>query len=298
MTGVRSKTVTVSVADNSILVADAIQYIDLAASGGGAKDGTTAQVHFWFYDNDKPYPEVASQSSRTLNEGGDSETFSVQLNNPPNGDVAVTLTQRATDPVALTWVPSGPLDFTIDDWNVPQTVTVSVADNTVLVADAFQRINMTASGGGADVRPVSVDFYVIDDDKPDLEVSQSSPNIVEGGSKEKFSVNLTKPPSADVTVTLSLDTGNSVALTLDPLGPLTFTTGNWSDAKDVEVSVPNNATVEPTAFQRINLAASGGGADGKTARVGFWFYDGDDLSLQVSQSGETLIEGGSSEDVF
>ena len=288
--------VTVSVADNSILVADAIQYIDLAASGGGAKDGTTAQVHFWFYDNDKPYPEVASQSSRTLNEGGGSETFSVQLNNPPNGDVAVTLTQRATDPVALTWVPSGPLDFTTDDWNVPQTVTVSVADNSVLVADAFQRINMTASGGGADVRPVSVDFYVIDDDKPDLEVSQSSPNIVEGGSKEKFSVNLTKPPSADVTVTLTLDTGNSVALTLDPLGPLTFTTDNWSDAKDVEVSVPNNATVEPTAFQRINLAASGGGADGKTARVGFWFYDGDDLSLQVSQSGETLIEGGGSEE--
>ena len=143
-----------------------------------------------------------------------------------------------------------------------------------------------------------MDFYVVDNDKPDLEVSQSSPNIVEGGSPETFSVNLTKPPSADVTVTLSLDTGNSVALTLAPLGPLTFTIDNWSTAQTVTVSVPDNATVEPTAYQRINLAASGGGADGKTARVGFWFYDGDDLGLQVSQSGETLIEGRGLGDIF
>ena len=290
-----AQTVTVSVTDDTVINETALQCIDLAASGGGVANGTTAFACFFNYDNDKPYPEVTNQSNRTLNEGGGSETFSVALNKPPNADVTVTLTPRETNTVALTLDPLGPLTFTTDNWNEAQTVTVTAEDNASLVADAFQRINMAASGGGADVRIISVDFYVVDNDKPDLEVSQSSPNIVEGGSPETFSVNLTKPPSADVTVTLSLDAGNSVALTLDPSGPLTFTTGNWSEAQTVTVSVPDNATVEPTALQRINLAASGGGADGKTARVSFWFYDGDDLGLQVSQSGETLIEGGGSE---
>ena len=291
----QAQTVTVSVPDNSIIEDLAYQYIDLAASGGGVADGTTAQAGWWYYDNDKPDLEVASQSNRTLYEGGDSETFSVRLTKVPNADVTVTLTPRTGNTVALTLDPSGPLTFTTDNWSEAQTVTVSVPDNTILVADAYQRIELAGSGGGADGKIASVDFLVVDNDKPDLEVSQSSPNIVEGGSPETFSVNLTRAPIADVTVTLTLYTGNSVALTLDPLGPLTFTTDNWSEAQTVEVSVPDNATIEPTAYQRIDLAASGGGADGKTARVGFWFYDGDDLGLQVSQSGESLIEGGDSE---
>ena len=292
-----AQTVTVSVPDNTILEADATQRINLAASGGGA-DGATESVDFDFYDNDKPELQVR-QSGTGLDEGGDSETFSVWLSKAPSGDVTVGLTLDTGNSVALTLDPLGPLTFTPSAWdeNNAQTVTVSVPDNAVLEADAIQRINLAASGGGADGATESVDFYFYDNDKPELQVSQSDTDLDEGGDSETFSVWLSKAPSGDVTVTLTLDTGNSVALTLDPLGPLTFSPSAWDEnnAQTVTVSVPDNAVLEADAIQRINLAASGGGADGATESVGFYFYDNDKPELQVSQSDTDLEEGGDPE---
>ena len=73
-------------------------------------------------------------------------------------------------------------------------------------------------------------------------------------------------------MTLTLDTDNSVALTLDPLGPLTFTPSAWDENnfQTVTVSVPDNTILEADAIQRINLAALGGGVDGATESVDFY----------------------------
>ena len=83
---------------------------------------------------------------------------------------------------------------------------------------------------------------------------------------------------------LTLDTGNSVALALDPPEPLTFTPENWSEAQTVSVSVPDNTTIDANAFQRVNLVASGGGADGAGASVDFWVFDNDASTLEVTMS--------------
>ena len=260
--------------------------------------GYPSWVEITIDDDDKPDLAV-SQSGSSLDEGGDSETFSAWLSNAPSTNVTVTLTQDTGNSVALTLDPLGPLTFTPSAWDEDnaQTVTVSVPDNTILEADATQRINLAASGGGADGATESVDFYFHDNDKPELQVGQSGTGLDEGGDSETFSVWLSKAPSGDVTVGLTLDTGNSVALTLDPLGPLTFTPSAWDEnnAQTVTVSVPDNAVLEADAIQRINLAASGGGADGATESVDFYFYDNDNPELQISQSGSSLDEGGDSE---
>ena len=116
------------------------------------------------------------------------------------------------------------------------------------------------------------------------------------GDSETFSVWLSKAPSADVTVGLTLDTGNSVALTLDPLGPLTFPSGAWDEnnAQTVTVSVPDNTILEADGIQRINLMASGGSADGATESVAFDFNDNDASALEVTLAASPLsvIEGG------
>ena len=60
------------------------------------------------------------------------------------------------------------------------------------------------------------------------------------------------------------------------------------------VTVPDNAIPEEDGWQRINLAASGGGADGATRNVNFYFRDNDGSkpALTVSGSGQDLVEGG------
>ena len=269
------------------------QRVNLAASGGGA-DGQTESVRFRFEDNDAPELEV-SRSSLYLVEGAAPETFSVNLTKEPSGPVTVSLTLPGSNSVALMLNPLGPLTFTPDNWDAAQTVTVSVPDNTIIEANAPQRVDLAASGGGADGQTESVHFWFYDNDAPELEVSQSGQGLFEGAAPETFSVNLTKAPSANVTVTLTPRTGDSAALTLDPLGPLTFTPDNWDAAQTVEVSVPDNTTVEANGVQRIYLAASGGGADGKTAHVDFLFYDNDASGLEVSQSNLYLFEGGGPE---
>ena len=176
-----------------------------------------------------------------------------------------------------------------------QTVTVSVPDNTIIEASAPQRVRLAASGGGADGQTESVWFWFYDNDAPELEVSQSGQGLFEGAAPETFSVNLTKAPSANVTVSLTLPGSNSVALMLSPLGPLTFTPDNWDAAQTVTVSVPDNTIIEARAPQRVDLAASGGGADGQHKSVHFWFYDNDAPELVVSQSALDLVEGAAPE---
>ena len=74
-----------------------------------------------------------------------------------------------------------------------------------------------------------------------------------------------------------------------------------SNAQTVMVTVPDNAILEEGAWQRINLAASGGGADGATRNVNFYFRDHDVApapELDVSRSGQELVEGGDAVTIF
>ena len=62
-----------------------------------------------------------------------------------------------------------------------------------------------------------------------------------------------------------------MALTLVPSGPLTFTPSAWDDsnAQTVTVTVTDNAIPEEDGWQRIDLAAAGGRADGRSRSCEF-----------------------------
>ena len=170
--------------------------------------GTPSSVEITITDNDKSAQALAvSGSGQDLVEGGDAVTFSVWLTEAPSANVTVTLTLNATNTVALTLIPSGPLTFMPSAWDESnaQTVTVTVPDNAIPEAGGWQRIILAASGGGADGATGNVDFYFRDDDKPELEISGSEPGPGRRRRRSDiFCEWLTKVPSADVTVTLTL----------------------------------------------------------------------------------------------
>ncbi len=168
-------------------------------------------------------------TSVTVDEGDDG-TYTVVLTTKPTSDVTVTIndpsnTDVTTDPETLT--------FTPENWDEPQTVTVSAAeDDDELHEEAT--VTHTVSGGGYDsVTPPDVTVIVHDDDgTPGVTISDASLTVPEGGEVTYTAV-LDAQPTADVTVTINDPSNTDV--TTDP-ATLTFTPDNWDDLQTVTVS--------------------------------------------------------------
>jgi hypothetical protein len=126
----------------------------------------------------KPTPgfTVTPTSGLATTEAGGTASFSVVLNAPPSADVVIPLSSSdATEGVAA---PSN-LTFTSANWNVPQTVTMTGADDAVYDQDVAYAIVLSAAGSSdpaynglnpPDVAVVNRDndlpptkFYVVDD---------------------------------------------------------------------------------------------------------------------------------------
>ncbi len=107
-----------------------------------------------------------SDDTLTVTEGGDG-TYTVVLNTKPTADVTI-------DPPTLT--------FTPENWNVPQTVTVTAAEDDDELHETAT-VTHTVSGGGYDsVAPSDLTVIVHDDDgTPGVTISDVSLTVAEGG---------------------------------------------------------------------------------------------------------------------
>ena len=126
------------------------------------------------------------------------------------------------------------LEFTADNWDTAQTVTVTAAEDDDIDGESAD-IALSAAGGGYDSAAGSVDVSVTDDDVG-LTLSATELEIDEGGS-ETFTVVLKGQPSAAVTVTLTQPANADVRLDTDPntagrQDTLAFTADNWDDAPE------------------------------------------------------------------
>lgn len=116
-------------------------------------------------DNDSPGITVDSAGRLFTTEGGGTDIFSVVLNTQPAAEVRINLS--SSDPTEATVGPPS-LTFTPDDWDEPQTVTVTGADDQR--ADGIQRFSIaTASASSSDpsydgIESADVPATNIDDD--------------------------------------------------------------------------------------------------------------------------------------
>ena len=129
----------------------------------------------------------------------------------PQDDVTVTINDP-TDNTAVTTDPAA-LTFTPDNWDVPQTVTVTCAEDDN--AEDEESI-VTHTVGGGDYEGVSapgVTVSVTDNDTPAVILSESSLTIDEGGTGT-YTMKLNTEPTGNVTVTIG-DPANTVTVTAD-----------------------------------------------------------------------------------
>ena len=210
---------------------------------------------------------------------GASGTYELQLTSAPSADVTVAVSVPQDADVSVN-PPS--LTFTTTNWLMPQTVTVTAAEDADQIDDPVT-ITHAASGGGYDNVTAGYAMTVDDDDKAEATVSPVTLTLTEGGDSGTYEVVLTAQPSADAMVTVSLPRSAGISVTPSSL---TFTTTNWSVSRTVTVTAPHDKNFDDETVV-IRHAVSGDGSVAATATVTVTVEDDDDSDIEALCSAKT-----------
>jgi hypothetical protein len=236
-----------------------------------------------------------TDGSTAVSEAGTSESYTVKLSSKPTAAVTITLVtdaQLAVTPQALT--------FTPDNWDTPQTVTVTAMNDAVAEGAHTGTITYTAASAdatydGLAIAPQTVD--VTDNDAAGIVIGQSggTTTVEEGGLGDTFTVALTSRPTAAITVTLA--SGTQLGVTPPTL---TFTPDNWNLPQTVSVSAVNDRVAEGSHAGIVSYTVSGddpqySGLAGTAVSVAI--ADNDTAGVLVTPSGgwTALAEGGATD---
>ena len=179
------QTVTVSAVDDGVVENPHTGTITHSAAGGAYDGVSISSIVANVTDDDASVTITETAASTDVTEGGATDTYDVVLDLQPTGTVTITISPDSQVNVSTTT-----LTFTTGDWDTPQTVTVSAADDGVV---------------------------------EELHTETTTHSASEGGVTDTYDVALDAQPTGTVTITVSPDSQVSVSTTT-----LTFTTGNWA----------------------------------------------------------------------
>ncbi len=250
-----SKTITVTVVDDSLVEGFHTSTIQHSISGGGYDEALEPVLKVSIVDNDDPSLRILQPEGRTeVNEDGSTDVLEVVLEAPPSGTVIVTL-----QPDAQVTLDALTLIFTTSTWDAEQTVLVEAVDDTFVEGPHTGNVLISASGGGYDELPDRTFVVnVLDNEVGGVDVIESagSTDVTEDGATDLYGIVLSAQPSGTVTVTIEHDDQIEVSPTL-----LTFTTSTWNTTQSVNVAAVDDVIVEGAHTGRITHEASGGGYD-------------------------------------
>ncbi|MGK5092178.1 Calx-beta domain-containing protein [Deltaproteobacteria bacterium TL4] len=204
-------------------------------------------------DNETPGITVSAVSGNT-NEFGETATFMVRLNVVPSADVTVYLS--SSDSTELTVFPKA-LTFTPQNWNAPQTITLTGVDDQD--DDDNQRVsvflgNTTSQDPGYhQLSFESVTVINEDNELPGFRISAISGLTTEKGGTATFTIHLNVAPGAEVVIPLSSsDTTEGVVSPQQ----LTFTPQNWNALQTVTVTGVDDTEEDGNQNYRILMGAA------------------------------------------
>ncbi len=232
------------------LIVDGDQTSTLAADIGPGSDaawfGLAAEtVLVSTTDNDVGgITTVESDGNTVVSENGSTDTFDVMLSRGPLADVFITLTSSDT---SESTIDINTLTFTPNNWDIPQTVTVSSQDDALVDGTRSNTITIsTTAASDPDFTDlaVAVNAQTLDNDAAAFTVTQTDGDTIvgENSDPDTISVVLNRGPLTDVIVDLS-DTLGSVSASP---ATLTFTPENWDTPQAATISGVDNNLVDGT----------------------------------------------------
>lgn len=220
---------------------------------------TTATVEILDDDIAQTGIDVSPLEGNTTEAGGTAE-FTIALASEPTANVTLPLASNDTSEGTVS---PASLTFTPENWNAPQTVTVTGVDDAIADGD-IQYALVTDRASSADpsyneLDPVDIILTNEDDsDTPGVQISQSdnSTTVTEGGNGDSYEVVLTSEPTADVTLNLTSDAQTTLGTE-----EVTFTPENWNRGQAIAVEAADDTAVEGDHSSTITATASSADAN-------------------------------------
>lgn len=205
-------------------------------------------------DDDTAGINVTAISGPTTEAGG-TATFTIVLDTEPTADVTVDLstsdaTEGTLSPTAVT--------FDSGNWNSPQTVTVTGANDDVDDGDVGYTIQ-TAAASSSDVNysnlnAADVSLINEDDDTAGITVAPIlGLTTTEAGGTATFTIVLNSEPTAEVSIDI---TSSDVSEGTVSPATLTFTPGNWDSPQTVTVTGVDDDVDDGDVVYTIQTAAA------------------------------------------
>ncbi len=182
---------------------------------------------------------VSPTSGLITTEIGGQASFTVVLATQPSANVTIGISSSNTNEATVN---VNALTFTGANWNVPQTVMVTGADDSVddddisyvIVLAPASSTDPNYSGLGA----TNVTITNQDDDTAGILISNpSADNTTEDGGTATFTVRLKSRPTADVTLPIS---SSDLSEAIVSASSLIFTSVNWDTPQTVTVTGVND----------------------------------------------------------
>lgn len=263
----------------------------------------------WGVNTSSAISFVATNGATRVLEGGMSDTVSVVLRRAPTADVVLTPSYSVDNQISMS---PATLTFTPANWNIPQTITVSAVDDTIM--EGPQNVNLVltsnTSGGYLNTNTGTLGVAVGDNEVGGQAViiSPSGNTVTEGGTGYTYTVALGAAPAsgASVRVTPSAYVNNGTTTTQVTFTPtsVTFTSANYSTPQTITVAAVNDTVAEAnlvSGLTVVNSTSIVAGADvkynGMVAADIVTTVNDDDTGARivaaVTGTGTVVTEGGS-----
>jgi len=204
--------------------------------------GLLNQYTLTINDDDVPGLNISAISGDTT-EGGISQTFTIELNTEPDGDVVIDLESSDTSEGTIDL---STVTFNNTNWNIPQTITVTGIDDFLADGDIPYLVNLTIDNEGVIDPEITSDTtgYAalglevvnatnLDNDTLAITVTPTALTTHENGSTATFDIVLGSQP--DGQVGLNLTNNDPSEGTIDQ-NTLLFTDLDWNVPQTVTVT--------------------------------------------------------------
>jgi hypothetical protein len=254
---------------------DCVVTIGAARSAGADYDGLNVEDVMVTVVDDDAAGIVVAPASLVVSELEGSGTYAISLNSKPADTVLVSLStdeQIVVNPTSLT--------FTVRDWNVPQSVVVTVADDNIAEGQHSSRIGQTVSSSDEKYDRIAVDSMTIsitDNETAGVIITPNEVAVGEGEGPEAYVVVLASQPSRKVEISVSTDGQTAV----DPV-QLTFRRAEWNAPQMVNVRAVDDDVSEGPHVSIISHVASSDDEDYRDVPI-------DDVIARIADSGAASV---------
>ncbi|KPQ36187.1 MAG: putative Ca2+-binding protein [Phormidium sp. OSCR] len=262
-------------------------------------DPTYASGTVTIFDDDIPGVRVRERGNATrVRENVAGDSYTLELTSQPSDPVTIDINTSGDVTPSVTRV-----SFDASNWNLPQTVQLSMLDNNIADGDRTQVISHSVSSADSNYDGMSIDgttITIIDDDVPGMGLLETgfSTRVTEGSVTDDYVVSLDSQPTEPVTVTViqAADSG------LEAIAPLVFTPTNWSTPQTVDVVVIDDFIDrgDRTTTLTHQVTSADENYDGWLLdEVTVFVTEDDEAGMILSESaGGTAVVEGSSDDAY